>query len=226
MQAAPASGPVVGDDRAEHRGQGRGAPGRLAAAAVGLDRRRFTIAAATITAWLGQGMPAAPHASGSQRCYASHWSRAAAWHSPGAHARRRGPLRPVPAPSRRALAAQYLAIAKAGNRRLDHEFDRLDGPDRDHLKRSRGDLRAIAATERLFDHRLSRIAFGPRLERVAHSLYHSNQKRAALTTRAAGSSSLPEVREYERRLNAANRPVERAVRTLRHKLGLPPPPSS
>ncbi len=126
----------------------------------------------------------------------------------------------------RALAARYLAIAKAGNRRLDHEFDRLDGPDRDHLKRSRGDLRAIAATERLFDHRLSRIAFGPRLERVAHSLYQSNQKRAALTTRAAGSVSLAEVREYERRLNAANRPVERAVRTLRHRLGLPPPPSS
>jgi hypothetical protein len=127
--------------------------------------------------------------------------------------------------SGRALAARYLAIAKAGNRRLGHDFDRLEGPDRNHLARSRADLRDIAAAERLFDRRLVRIPFGRRLARVAHALYASNQKRAALTTKAAGSTSLRAVHGFERRLNAANRPVERAVRTLRRKLGLPPPPS-
>jgi hypothetical protein len=128
-------------------------------------------------------------------------------------------------PSGRAPAARYLAIAKAGNRRLGHDFDRLEGPDRNHLARSRADLRDIAAAEHLFDRRLGRIPFGQRLARVAHALYESNQKRAALTTKAAGSTSLRELHEYERRLNAANRPVERAVRTLRRALGLPPPPS-
>ena len=127
---------------------------------------------------------------------------------------------------RRSVASQYLAIAKAGNRRLDHDFDRLHGPDRHDLRRSRADLRDIAAAEHLFDRRLLRIKFRPRVERTARSLYRSNQRRAMLTMTAAGSSSLPAVRAYESLLNAANRPVERAVRTLRRELGLPPPPSS
>ena len=128
--------------------------------------------------------------------------------------------------NRRSAASQYLAIAKAGNRRLDHDFDRLQGPDRNDLRRSRADLRDIAAAEHTFDRRLMRIKFRPRVERTARSLYRSNQRRAMLTKTAAGSTSLREVRDYEQLLNAANRPVERAVRTLRRELGLPPPPSS
>jgi hypothetical protein len=123
-------------------------------------------------------------------------------------------------------AARYLAIAKAGNRSLDHYFDRFEGPDRDQLANARSDLRHIAATERLFDRRLSRIAFRPRAKRIARSLYRRNQKRAALTSTAARSSSLRELHGYARRLNAANAPVERAVRALRRQLGLPPPPTS
>jgi hypothetical protein len=127
---------------------------------------------------------------------------------------------------RRAAAARYLAIAKAGNRSLDHYFDRLEGTDRNRLARARADLHAIAATERLFDRRLSRIEFPVKAERIARSLRRINQKRAALTAAAARSSSLRELRDYERRLNAANRPVERAVRTIRRQLGLPPPATS
>jgi hypothetical protein len=127
---------------------------------------------------------------------------------------------------RHSAASQYLAIANAGNRRLDHDFDRLQGPDRNDLRRSRADLRDIAAAEHIFDRRLTRIRFRPRAERTARSLYRSNQRRATLTMTAAGSSSLREIRDYEQLLNAANRPVERAVRTLRRELGLPPPPSS
>ena len=128
--------------------------------------------------------------------------------------------------TRRSVAAQYLAMPKAGNRRLDHDFDRLHGPDRHDLRRSRADLRDIAAAEHFFDRRLLRIKFRPRVERTARSLYRSNQRRAMLTITAAGSSSLPAVRAYESLLDSANRPVERAVRTLRRELGLPPPPSS
>jgi hypothetical protein len=123
-------------------------------------------------------------------------------------------------------AARYLVIANAGNRSLDHYFDRFEGPDRDHLARARSDLRHIAATERLFDRRLSRIAFPVRPERIARSLYKRNQQRAVLTHMAASSSSLRELRVFVRRLNAANGPVERAVRALRRQLGLPPPPTS
>jgi hypothetical protein len=45
-------------------------------------------------------------------------------------------------------------------------------------------------------------------------------------TTAAGASSLNELRGYQRRLDAANEPVEDAVRVIRGQLGLPPPDTS
>ena len=50
--------------------------------------------------------------------------------------------------------------------------------------------------------------------------------RAALTSTAAGVTSLRELRGYARRLDAANEPAEAAVRVIRGQLGLPPPDTS
>ena len=47
-----------------------------------------------------------------------------------------------------------------------------------------------------------------------------------LTSTAAGVTSLRELRGYQRRLDAANEPVEDAVRVIRSQLGLPPPDTS
>lgn len=127
---------------------------------------------------------------------------------------------------RRALAAKYLVIAKAGNRRLEVDFDRLEGHDRNRLTSAEADLRDAAATERLFDRRLLRIAFPPEAERIARALYSVNQARARLTTAAAGSASLRQLRLYEPAVTAANGPVEQTVKTIRRQLGLPPPRTS
>jgi hypothetical protein len=78
----------------------------------------------------------------------------------------------------------------------------------------------------LFDRRLLPIVFPPETEQVARLLYRVNQARAALTTAAAASASLRQLHAYQRRLSAANRPVEQAVRTIRRQLGLPPPSTS
>lgn len=128
--------------------------------------------------------------------------------------------------ARRALGARYLEIAVSGNRRLNADFDRLEDRDRNNLGRAKADLHDAAATERLFDRRLLRIVFPARTERVARSLYTVNQARARLTTAAAASTSLRQLHAYEKRLTAANRPVEHAVRTIRRQLGLAPPPTS
>ncbi len=128
--------------------------------------------------------------------------------------------------ARRALAAEYLVIAGAGNRRLDSDFDPLEARDRNDLVRARADLRDAAATEGLFDRRLLRIPFPAETERVARDLYRVNQARARLTAAAAASTSLAQLHAYEPRLDAANRPVEQAVRTIRRQLGLPPPSTS
>jgi hypothetical protein len=132
----------------------------------------------------------------------------------------------VPAASTRSLAARYLAIAQAGNRRLEHDFDGLKGRDRGNLVAARADLRDAAATERLFDRRLLAIAFPPRTERIVRLLFSVNQARARLTDEAAASVSLRQLRAYQRRLDAANGPVEDAVRVIRSQLGLPPPDTS
>jgi hypothetical protein len=136
------------------------------------------------------------------------------------------PTRSPTSTAQRAVATRYLAIASAGNRRLETGFDRLDGQDRGDLSAAQADLRGIAATERLFDQQLSGMAFPAGTEQAARSLVRVNQARAQLTIMAARSASLPRLRAYERRLTAANEPVEAAVRLIRRQLGLPPPDTS
>lgn len=128
---------------------------------------------------------------------------------------------------RQALAAQYLRIARAGNRRLEIDFDGLSGPDRRNIAAARADLRDAAATERLFDRRLLAIAFPPVTEAVARTLFRRNESRARLTAAAAAAAaSLDQLRAYEKLMMAANAPVEEAVRAIRRQLGLPPPATS
>jgi hypothetical protein len=117
-------------------------------------------------------------------------------------------------------------IARAGNGRLNADLDPLEKRDRNDLVRAKADLFDAAATERLFDRRLLRIIFPSPLEPVASDLYRVNEARARLTSAAAASTSLRQLHAYEPRLDAANRPVEQAVRTIRDQLGLPPPPTS
>ncbi len=129
--------------------------------------------------------------------------------------------------SRRQAAAQYLAIARAGNDRLEDDFDPLEGRDRTNLAAARADLRDAATTERLFDRRLLRISFPAETERVARRLYRINQARARLTVAVAGqSTTLHRLHAYMRVLDEANGPVEQAVGTIRRQLGLPPPSTS
>lgn len=126
-----------------------------------------------------------------------------------------------------AMAARYMAIARPANRQLDHGFDGFD----DHIKdgdlaAARADLRAAVVTERRFDRQLIALSFPPRTEPFVRLLYRVNQARAELTSTAAGVTSLRELRGYQRRLDAANEPVEDAVRVIRAQLGLPPPDTS
>jgi hypothetical protein len=126
-----------------------------------------------------------------------------------------------------AMAARYLGIARPANVELDHEFDGFD----DHIKdgdlaAARADLRAAVVTERRFDRQLIALSFPPRTEPFVRLLYRVNQARATLTSTAAGVTSLRELRGYQRRLDAANEPVEDAVRVIRGQLGLPPPDTS
>ena len=126
----------------------------------------------------------------------------------------------------RALAARYLAIAQPANRQLDHDFDGLKDNEGDDLAAAEADLRAAAATERRFDRQLIAITFPPQTEPIVRLLVNVNQARAKLSTTAAAAMSLRQLRGYQARLDAANEPVEEAVRVIRSQLGLPPPDTS
>ena len=141
-----------------------------------------------------------------------------------------GSSQPPPARSAagglRALTARYLAIAQPANRQLDHEFDGLTDHEGDDLAAAQADLRAAAATERRFDRQLIAITFPPQTEPFVRLLFDVNQARAALTAAAAAATSLRQLRGFQPRLDAANEPVEEAVRVIRSQLGLPPPDTS
>lgn len=123
-------------------------------------------------------------------------------------------------------AARYLAIARPANHRLDVDFDGLADHDRTSLRLAAADLRDAAATERQFDRQLLRIVLPPAVAKQARQLVVVNEARARLSDQAASSVSLAELHQYQARLTKANAPVEAAVRTIRHQLGLPPPSSS
>jgi len=133
------------------------------------------------------------------------------------------------APHQRATstpAAQYLQIAEAANRRLEIDFDRLAGPDRDQLAGAVADLRDAASTERMFDRDLLRLSLPPAVEMTAQELVRGNESRAKLTSTLSAYHSLEQLRRDQKRLAAANGAVEEAVRTVRRQLGLPPPQTS
>lgn len=120
-------------------------------------------------------------------------------------------------------AARYMNIAEPANRRLEIDFDRLAGPDRFHLADALADLRDAASTERTFDRDLLRLSLPPDVEVTAQDLVRANESRVKLTSGLSAYGSLEQLKLGEKSLAAANGAVEAVVRSVRRKLGLPPP---
>jgi hypothetical protein len=121
------------------------------------------------------------------------------------------------------LASRYLAIASPANHRLDVEVDGYTDAQHDNLAEARSDLRAEVATEQWFDMHLAEIRFPPYIAVIARSLIQINQQRAAMTTLQARSTSLAQMRSFNREHAAADAAVEDEVKAIRRALNLPPP---
>jgi hypothetical protein len=150
--------------------------------------------------------------------------------APSASASAAAPGSPAATPlsrvGQKALAAQYLAIARPANHRLDADNDGYGDSEKDDLAAAKHDLRAELATERRFDQQLLRIKFPPQIALTAQALVRSNRVRMALTTSQARSTSLARLRSFDRRHKAADATLEDEVRVIRKQLGLPPPSTS
>lgn len=124
------------------------------------------------------------------------------------------------------LAGRYLAIAEPANHRLDVEVDGYTDAQHDDLAAARSDLRAEVATEHWFDTRLAAIPFPPRIAALSRALIQVNQQRAEMTDLQAQSTTLTQLRSFNRTHQAADAAVETEVRLLRQALKLPPPDTS
>lgn len=124
------------------------------------------------------------------------------------------------------LAAQYMAIAVAGNQHLDHDHDALAGQDRGQLRAAAADLTHAAATESRFDRELLALDLPPAIRVVANALVTANEARIALDTEAAQAATVDALHRLLARLPDADAAVEKHVRTIRMQLGLPPPDTS
>jgi hypothetical protein len=132
----------------------------------------------------------------------------------------------LPEGRRRALAAEYLAIANPANRQLDRAVDQFGDHAHDDLTAAASDLMNHASIERQWDRQLLRIGFPGELKPVVSRLVQANEARADLALREAKSSSLAELGTFGPAHAAADAKVEQQVRVIRHDLGLPPPDES
>jgi hypothetical protein len=151
--------------------------------------------------------------------------------SPGGPAAPPGSASPSPAPTvsaagLRALAAQYLKIARPANRQLDHAVDGFEDEQHDDVAAATADLRAEVVTERRFDRQLAAIGFPPAIAEIAAALIKGNHARVRLTLTEARSRSAAELRTFRKQHAAADAAVEVQVKALRKALGLPPPATS
>jgi hypothetical protein len=130
------------------------------------------------------------------------------------------------APKLSPAAKRYLAIANAANHSLEVSNDAYKKNELSNLTAAESDLRAEVATESRFDTQLAQIPFPLSDASIVRALIAANQQRGVLTARQARSASLPQLRSFDARHQAADAGVEVQVRLLRKALGLPPPSTS
>ncbi len=136
------------------------------------------------------------------------------------------PAQHRPQPSVRALAAEYLAIARPANHRLDVAVEAYADHAHHNLAAAEAALRFEAATERQFDRQLAAITFPPAIAATASALIRVNEIRARMTERQARARSIPALLSFDAGHKMADAQVEAQVKVIRAQLGLPPPSSS
>jgi hypothetical protein len=126
----------------------------------------------------------------------------------------------------RALAAEYMAIARPANHRLDVAVEAFADHAHHDLAAAEVALRLEAATERRFDRQLAAITFPPAIASTASALVRVNEIRARLTERQARARSISALLSFAANHKMADAQVEAQVRAIRAQLGLPPPETS
>lgn len=122
----------------------------------------------------------------------------------------------------RMLTKQFLAIVVPARQQLTADQAAYSGDlRRGNIAAAQNALTAEVASERTFDTSLARITFPPAVMTVATALIRANKARATLTAKQAQSTSLAQLRSFNRRVAVSAVAVEKEVKLTRTALASP-----
>jgi hypothetical protein len=110
-------------------------------------------------------------------------------------------------PARQQLSADQAAYTADARRR--------------NLAAAQNALTAEVTSEHTFDASLASVMFPPAVTVIARALIRANEVRATLTVKQAQSTSLAQLRSFNRRVDLAGAAVQKDVKLIRTALALP-----
>ena len=120
------------------------------------------------------------------------------------------------------LFNQYVSIMTPDVQQLNTDVAAYTANERRNLAAAETALTAEVASEHSFDSSLAGIQFPPNIAPIAKALIQANEARATLTAKQAQSTSLTQLRSFNRRVKADNTAVNAEMALLRKALDAPP----
>ena len=120
------------------------------------------------------------------------------------------------------LFNQYVSIMTPDVQQLNTDMAAYTANERRNLAAAETALTAEVASEHSFDSSVGAIQFPPNIAPIAKALLQANQARAALTAEQARSSSLTQLRSFNRRVKADSTAVATEMGLIRKALDGPP----
>lgn len=120
------------------------------------------------------------------------------------------------------LTGQYLAMVNPAMQQLNTDAAAYTATERHSLTAAEAALTAEAVSEHAFDTRLAVFPFPPVTVPVATALEHAIQAQAKVIAEQARSSSLTQLRSFNRRAEVASAAVQTEMKLLSKAVGTPP----
>jgi hypothetical protein len=121
------------------------------------------------------------------------------------------------------LTSQYTAIMTPASQQLATDMAAYTANEGRNLTAAETALTAEVMSEHAFGTNLAAIKFPVTMAPVARALIQANQARAKLTAEQAQSSSLTQLRSFNRQIQAADAAVQAEMKLLSKALDSPPP---
>jgi hypothetical protein len=121
----------------------------------------------------------------------------------------------------RMLTKRYLAVLVPARQQLAADIAAYRTNQRRDLAAAQTALMAEVTSEHAFDVSLARIMLPPAIAAIARALIRANQARATLTVKQAGSTSLTQLRSFDRRVDVASAAVQKEMKLIRAALESP-----